>query len=268
MRLIMMHNTNAHWEAGNPPSAALVAEMGKLTEEMMQAGVMLGGEGLRQTSLGVRLNFSGGERKLRHGPYGGPGPLNAGFLVLRLQTVDEAVEWATRLGRIVGDSEIDVRPVCEPWDLGFCPPPAGLDTTRYMLVYKADGQSEAAIAAAVRGPAMARLIGEMRQAGVFLAFEPFQPSAQALRLAFAGEQRSVTDGPFSESKEVIGGYCMVEVAGMDEALRWSTRFAGVVGDVELDIRRLYDPPLHAAHPVEAVAPTRPICQPAPSTRPI
>lgn len=262
MRLIMMHNTNAHWEAGNPPDAALVANMGRLTEEMAGAGVMLSGEGLRATSHGVRLNFSGGGRRLRRGPHTGPGPLNAGFIIAQLKTLDEAVEWATRLGRIVGDSEIDVRPVCEPWDLGFCPRPAGLETTRFMLLYKADGQPEAAIAAAARGPAMAKLIGEMQRAGIFLAFEAMQPSEQALRLVFAGGRHSVTDGPFAEAKEVIGGYCMVEVPTMNEAVRWSTRFAGVVGDVSIDIRRLY-PPLQA-EPVGGRA-ANPICT---STRPI
>lgn len=261
MRVIMMHNTNAHWEAGNPPDAALAANMGNLVEEMTRAGVMLSGEGLRATAHGVRLNFSGGERRLRRGPYAGPAPLNAGFIVAQLKTLDEAVEWATRLGRVVGDSEIDVRPVCEPWDLGFCPRPDGLETTRFMLLYKADGQSEAAIAAAAaRGPAMAGLVGEMQRAGVFLAFEPMQPSERALRLVFAGGEYSVTDGPFSEAKEVIGGYCMVEVATLHEAVTWSTRFAGVVGDVSIDIRQLY-PPLEAA----AAAATSPICA---STRPI
>ena len=68
MRLIMMHNTNAHWEAGNPPSPALIADMGKLTEDMTRAGVMLDSNGLRGTSHGVRLNFSGGQRRLRRGP--------------------------------------------------------------------------------------------------------------------------------------------------------------------------------------------------------
>lgn len=264
MRLIMMHNTNAHWEAGNPPSAELAANMGALTEEMARTGAMLGGEGLRATAHGVRLNFSGGERRLRRGPYAGPGPLTAGFVVVQLKTLDEAVEWATRLGRIVGDSEIDVRPVCEPWDLGFCPRPAGLETTRFMLLYKAAGQSEASIAAAARGPAMMRLLGEMQRAGVFLAFVPMQPSGQALRLAFAGAQRSVTDGPFTEAKEVIGGYCMIEAATMDEAVEWTNRFAAVVGDVEIDIRRLYDQPQQAA-PVGPAASTRPVCAP---TRPM
>jgi hypothetical protein len=264
MRLIMMHNTDAHWEAGNLPSAALVQNMGRLVEDMSRAGVMLDSNGLRATAHGVRLNFSGGQHRLRRGPYGGPAPLNAGYLVVQLKTLDEAVEWATQLGRIVGDSEIDVRPVCEPWDLGFAPRPAGLETTRFMLLYKADGQPEASIAAAARGPAMAGLIGEMRRAGVFLAFEPMQPSEQALRLVFTGGRHSVTDGPFAESKEVIGGYCMIEAPTINDAVGWSIRFAEVVGDVSIDIRQLYAQPLPAVPEIERGTSTRPVCA---STRP-
>lgn len=259
MRLIMMHDTDARWEAGQIPGETMIANMGRLIDQMTRAGVLLGSNGLRATSFGVRLHFSGGEASLRHGPYAGPGPLNAGFAVVQVKTLEQAVEWATRLGRVVGDSEIDVRPVCEPWDLQMCPRPAGLETTRFMLLYKPRAQSEASITAAARSPAMAGLIGAMEQAGVFLAFEPLQPSEQALRLVFAGGRHSVTDGPFTESKEVIGGYCMVEVPTMNEAVGWSTRFAEVVGDVHIDIRRLYPQPLPAAAAAErGVSSTRPL----------
>lgn len=253
MRLIMMHETDADSEADRTPSAEQFADMDRLFEAMAQAGVIFEGNGLRSTAHGVRLNVRGGERSLRQGPYTGPGRLPAGMLLAQLKSLDEAVEWATRLGRIVGDSEIDVRPVLEPWDWGLdiCPRPPGLETTRYMLLYKADGQSEAAIAAAARGPAMGRLLGEMRQTGVLLAFEPLQPSGQALRLVFSGGQPHITDGPFAEAKEVIAGYGMFELASMDEAVSWATRFAGVVGDVSIDIRRLY-----------------PAAEPGGSTRPI
>ena len=239
MRLIMMHETDARWEANQIPSAELFANMGRLQEAVQQSGVGLGGEGLRPTSFGVRLNFRGGERNLRQGPYAGPGRLPAGLLIARLKSIDEAVEWATRLGRIVGDSEIDVRPVCEPWDLGLCPRPQDLEATRFMLLYKADGQPEAALAAAARRPAMGKLIDEMSRAGVLLTAETMQPSEQALRLVFAGGRRSVTDGPFSEAKEVIAGYGMFEVPTMEQGIEWATRFAGVVGDVSIDIRQLY-----------------------------
>ncbi|HZR35990.1 MAG TPA: YciI family protein [Nevskia sp.] len=248
MRLLMMHNTDARTEAGVLPSAELMQNMGLLVEDMTRAGVMLAGVGLRPSSTGVRLNFSAGARRLRPGPYAGPGKLPAGLVLVQVRSIDDAVEWATRLAAVLGDCEIDIRPECQPWDLGLCPRPVGLETTHFMLVYKPDGQDEAAIAAAGRGAAMAGLLGEMARAGVFVAAEALLPSQGSLRLAYRGGRRLVTDGPFAESKELIGGYCMIQVDSIEQALPWSDRFAGVVGDVEADIRQLYEAPLREAAP--------------------
>jgi hypothetical protein len=245
MRLLMMHNTDARTEAGILPSAELMQNMGLLVEDMSRAGVMLSGIGLKPSSTGVRLNFSAGSRRVRQGPYAGPGKLPAGLVLVQVLAIEDAVEWATRLAAVLGDCEIDIRPECEPWDLGLCPKPAGLATTSFMLVYKPQGQDEAAIAAAGRGAAMAALLGAMAQAGVFVAAEAMRPSAGSLRLAYRGGARQVTDGPFAESKELIGGYCMIQVDSIEQALPWSDRFAGVQGDVEADIRQLYDAPLPA-----------------------
>jgi hypothetical protein len=254
MRLLMMHNTDARTEAGVLPGPELMQNMGRLCDDMTRAGVMLSGIGLRPSSTGVRLNFSAGARRLRKGPYAGPGKLPAGLVIVQVRSIDDAVEWAARLAAVLGDCEIDIRPECEPWDLGLCPKPAGLETTHFMLVYKPERQDEATIAAAGRGTAMAGLLGAMAQAGVFVAAEAMQPSAGSLRLAYTGGTRQITDGPFTESKELIGGYCMIRVDSIGQALPWSDRFAGVVGDVEADIRPLYDTPLR-----EAMPPAPPLC---------
>jgi hypothetical protein len=254
MRLLMMHNTDARTEAGVLPSQELMRNMGQLVADMTQAGIMLSGIGLRPSSTGVRLNFSAGTCRLRKGPYAGPGKLPAGLVLVQVRSIDDAIEWATRLAAVLGDCEIDIRPECEPWDLGLCPRPAGLATTSFMLLYKPGGQDEAAIAAAGHGPAMARLLGEMAQAGVFTAAEALRPSVGSLRLAYTGTARQVTDGPFTESKELIGGYCMIRVDSIAQALPWCDRFAGVVGDVVADIRQLYDRPL-----LEAVPQGAPVC---------
>jgi hypothetical protein len=254
MRLLMMHNTDARTEAGVLPSPELMQNMGRLVEDMTRAGVMLSGIGLRPSSTGVRLNFYAGARELRQGPYAGPGRLPAGLVLVQVLSIDEAIGWATRLAAVLGDCEIDIRPECEPWDLGLMPKPAGLATTSFMLVYKPERQDEAAIAAAGRSDAMAALLGAMAQAGVFVAAEAMRPSTGSLRLAYSGSARHVTDGPFAESKELIGGYCMIQVDAIEQALPWSDRFAKVVGDVEADIRQLFDAPLR-----EALPPAAPVC---------
>ncbi len=255
MRLLMMHNTDAGTEAGELPGTDLMQNMGRLVEDMSRAGVMLAGAGLRPSSTGVRLNFRAGARKLRPGPYAGPGKLPAGLVMVKVRSIDDAVDWATRLAAVLGDCEIDIRPECEPWDLGLCPRPEGLLTTTFMLVYKPDSQDEAAIASAGRGTAMTDLLGEMARAGVFVAAEALQPSSGSLRLAYIGGKRHVTDGPFTESKELIGGFTMVRVDTLDQALPWCDRFAQVVGGtVVADIRPLYEAPLH-----QASLPAEPAC---------
>ena len=145
MRYIIMHKTNAAWEAGAIPSPALIERVGALLGELAQAKVLLGGEGLRASSQGVRLTFSGGARTVRKGPFQGENELAAGFSIVRVRSLDEAVEWASRLAAVLGDVEIDVRPVTEAWDIGMVPRPENVATRRYMALRKATPDSEAGV---------------------------------------------------------------------------------------------------------------------------
>jgi hypothetical protein len=243
MRFMLMHKTNAHFECGGLPGPELVAGIGQLTAELVQAGVLRGHEGLRPSSTGVRLKFAGGKHTLQRGPLSGDNELVAGFIILRLKSIDAAIDWAMRLAAVMGDVELDVRQVGEPWDVGICPKPEGLDTTRYMLINKADANTEAGVPP---GPqliaGMKRLLGEMDRAGVLLLAEGLQASSKSLRLLFRGERCTIIDGPFAESKELIAGYCMLDLNTMDEAVYWARRFARVAGDVEVDIRPIHEMP--------------------------
>jgi len=89
---------------------------------------------------------------------------------------------------------------------------------------------------------MGKLIAEMTQAGVLLATEGCQPSSKGARVRIDSGKFTVTDGPFSETKEVIGGFCLLQVQSKDEAIQWGKRFLAVVGNGESEIRLLYDMP--------------------------
>ena len=115
MRFILMHKTNPHWEAGAIPSPKLIARVGALIDELVEAKVLQGAEGLRASSQGVRLHFAGGQRTVTRGPFKGDHELAAGFSVLRAETLDQAIEWATRQASMLGDGEVDIRPVTEAW---------------------------------------------------------------------------------------------------------------------------------------------------------
>ena len=241
MKVMSMHKTNAHFEAGGLPSPELMQGMGPLMEEMAKKGVFVSGEGLRPSSTGVRVQFANGKRTVTPGPFTASNELIAGYCLVNVENLDEAIEWSSRFASIVGDAEIDIRPLTEFWDLGFGTKPEGLTKTRYMLAHKANAQSEAGV---IPPPevfaAIDKLTAEMIDAGVFLGAGGLQPSAKSVRLHFSGGKRSVIDGPFSESKELIGGYSILDVPSIEDAIEWATPFANLMGDIEIDIRPLFE----------------------------
>ena len=88
--------------------------------------------------------------------------------------------------------------------------------------------------------AMGKLIEEMSKAGVLLATEGCQPSSKGARVRISGEKFTVTDGPFTETKEVVGGFALLQVKSKEEAIDWTKRFLKVAGDGESEIRELYE----------------------------
>ena len=91
---------------------------------------------------------------------------------------------------------------------------------------------------------MGQLIDEMTKAGVLLGTEGCLPSSFGARVRRAGGKTTVTDGPFSETKEVIGGFALFQVSSKAEAIEWTKRFLDVAGDGESEIRQVaeYAPP--------------------------
>jgi hypothetical protein len=237
MRLVIMHKTNAHWESGAVPTPDLVKRVGAMIGDLAKAGVLRAGEGLRPSSQGVRLTFSGGARTVVKGPLKGQNELPAGFSIVRVGSLDEAIEWAARQARAIGDVEMDIRPVTEPWDIGMGRKPANVTTTRYMVLRKATPATEAGVPLSpTRQAAMARLVDETRD--VHLVTETMRPSARGRRYKNAVSGVSVVDGPFAESKEMVGGYVIVEVPSLDEASRWAERYIETVGAGEVDVREM------------------------------
>jgi hypothetical protein len=242
MRFMLMNKTNVSNEAGIRPSQELIAGVGAAIGEMARAGVFRDAAGLRASSLGVRLERKDGTTKATPGPFVGRNELPAALCVLRARSREEAVEWASRLAALLGDAELEIRPVTEAWDLGLAEKPADDPTIRYMVVYKADARSETGEipSAEVRG-AVARLIEEMKRAGVLITAEGLKPGAESKRIRTAGGRPVIMDGPFTESKELIAGYVTLELASMEEALVWAQRYAAVLEGAELDVRPLFEP---------------------------
>ena len=239
MRFIIMHRTNAHWESGAIPSPALIARVGTLLGELAKAGVLLGAEGLRASSEGVRLRFSAGRRTVINGPFEGDNELAAGFSILRTRSLEDAIEWATRQADVLGDGEIDIRPVTEPWDIGMGAKPEDASTRRYMVLRKATPSTEAGEAPSpTQRTALARLIDETSRSGAHLVTETLRPSRRGRRYKNARDGVSVYDGPFLETKELIAGYIVVSAASLEDAGRRAKQYIQAVEADEADLREL------------------------------
>ena len=118
MRVMVLVKATKDSEAGIMPTKTLLAEMGKLNEELVKAGVMLAGDGLRPTSQGKRVQFSGRNRTVIDGPFAETKELVAGFWLWQVRSIEEAVQWVKRCPNpMPGDSEIEIRPLYEMEDL-------------------------------------------------------------------------------------------------------------------------------------------------------
>ncbi len=119
MRFMILIKANADTEAGVMPSEQLLADMGAFNEELVNAGVMQGGEGLQPTSKGARVLFDGEQRSVKTGPFDNTGHLVCGFWIWQLDSLDEAIAWAKRIPNPTGQkAEIEIRQVFESCDFG------------------------------------------------------------------------------------------------------------------------------------------------------
>jgi hypothetical protein len=119
MRVMVMIKANEDSEAGVMPSEQLLTEMGAFNEELVKAGVMLDGDGLKPSSEGARVRFSGSQRTVIDGPFVETKELIAGYWIWQVESLDEAIEWVKRCPNPMGgESEIEIRPFFEAEDFG------------------------------------------------------------------------------------------------------------------------------------------------------
>jgi hypothetical protein len=114
MRVMVLVKATKHSEAGEMPSPQLVADMGKFNQELIAAGVMLDGGGLRPSAKGARVKFSAADRAVSHGPFAATSELVSGFWIWKVKSLDEAIEWLKRCPNPMPEpSEIEIRPMYE-----------------------------------------------------------------------------------------------------------------------------------------------------------
>lgn len=236
MRHIVMHKVDAKMEANIPPGERIMKEMGGFIQEQLKSGVFLDGAGLHRSAVRARVRASGKDVQVTKGPYAGGNELIAGMAMTVAKGLDGAVAQAKGLLQAMGGGEIEVGPVVEPWDLGFMAKPDGA-AERFLLLQKGDAAFEAG---APRPAAEAKFLAQLKADGALQSAARLAPSKRGLRLRGGTGKRTWTDGPFTESKELIAGYSIISLPTREAVVAWAERYAGILDGNEVDVREVLD----------------------------
>lgn len=269
MRFMMLIKSDEQSEAGVMPDEKLVSEMVKYNEDLVKAGALLAAEGLHPTSKGARIKFSGGKPTVTTRPFARAGEAIAGYWIIQVKSKQEAIDWARRIPFEAGETpansdgvgEVEVRQIFELEDFPVSAEESGWrekeaefregsaqspavdpKLKRFVIFRKADKDTEANVAASEELlAAMGAYNEEGINAGVFLAGEGLQPSSKGARVRYSRGKRTVIDGPFADSKELIAGFTMLQAPSKEEALAWSKRWPALDGggEVELELRQVF-----------------------------
>ena len=269
MRFMMLVKDDTGSESGVMPTRQELADMEKFNDEMTKAGVMLSGEGLHSSAKGARLRCEKATGKVTviDGPFTEAKELVGGFWVIQTKSKAEAVEWAKKIPFEGG--EVEIRPLYELEDFPGDPNQGkpenwrekeqemratqpvqtsrGKKKMRFLGIVKGAADSEAGVVP--DNAAMEKMVAFIQQAvkaGVLLGGEGLKPTKDGVKVRYDGKKRTVLDGPFTESKEIVAGYSILAVDSKEEALEWSKRFVQIdasirpVPVIECELRQIHE----------------------------
>lgn len=273
MRFMMIVKATKDSEAGVLPDEKILSEMGRYNEQLIKAGALLAGDGLQASSKGARVRYANGKLTVTDGPFAETKELVAGYWLIQAKSREEALDWATRIP--FQEGEVEVRQLFELADFPVdpaekpngwrekeeqfraAPPVRQPGTIRFMGLLKADKDTEAGVLPEEKFlTAMGAFFEEGTKSGVILSGEGLQPSSQGFRVRYSGSKRTVFDGPFAETKELVAGYAIIQVKSRDAAIEWTKRFVevdapGRYGAVsECEIRQIFEPEDFPVDPAE------------------
>jgi hypothetical protein len=246
MQFMIFRKADKDTEAGVLPGAELLQAMGEYNQQLVDAGIMRGGEGLQPSAKGVRLQLSSGRVTIVDGPFAETKELIAGFSIIDVASKQEAIDWLSRWPRQDGGGNVELE-LRESGCPGGC---AEVETAtvadpqgkRFVVLLRSspDLESEVPVPRAKLDALDAHNAAEAK-AGVLLSADGLRSSARGARVKIAAGTLAVVDGPFTEIKEMIAGYWMIRVASLQEAIEWAKRNPYPSGpDVEVEIRQVYE----------------------------
>lgn len=256
-------------EAGEMPGPELLRAMFEFNQELVAAGVMIDGNGLQPSAAGYKILTVEGETRIVDGPFTETKELISGYWVLQANSMQEAVAWAKRApmdadGR---DAALEIRQIFELEDFPENPDEAGwreaeeklreewnagspgeaqgsLQPTPGKLVYMGMVHSTTASEAGVLPDeaeltTMGALMEESAAAGILLGGEGLRPSSEGVQIKFHNGERTIIDGPFTETKELVGGYAIMQFDSEEQAREWTLRFAKTSGQECVQVRKVF-----------------------------
>ncbi|GGC67360.1 YciI family protein [Undibacterium terreum] len=247
MRFMVIRKTDQDTEAGVLPAAGMLEAMEGFEEQLQVAGIHCAGMALHPSEQAVRVNFHDGSISIYEGPFSEENELVAGFSMMEAASKQELIEALERWPAQPHDMTLEVRG-------GGCP--GGLEGIglkksvvnvgqnqvhkRFLVLLKANPLAETgAIPSDQVLAAMAKRNEEGIRAGRLLAAEGLQVTASGSRLKFAGGKPFVLDGPFSETKELIAGYWLLQEESIADAIDWVKTYPyPFIEDAQVEIRQV------------------------------
>ena len=143
MRVMVLMKPGPAAEAGEMPSEELFTAMGRYNEELVAAGVLVGGDGLHPSSQGARVRYSRGKQTVIDGPFAEAKELVAGYWIWQVESLEEAVEWAKRCphGPVEGEAELEIRRIFEVEDFAPIATPEILENHERLRAQAAEQQA-------------------------------------------------------------------------------------------------------------------------------
>lgn len=232
MRYLLIVKATPDYEAGQLPSREILAEMVRWNEDVVKTGAMLVSERLLPSSKGTRVTYADRKITVTDGPFAETKELVAGACMIHAKSLGEAVDWAKRIP--FRDGEVEIRPLLEVFSPSgesgqpVPPPQRSPGMIGYLAFIKSDSQVESGKFPEEKFIAeMSTFLQDSAKAGVFLTGEGLEPSSKSARVRYAGRERSVIDGPFAETKELVAGYCSLQFKSKAAAIEWAKQFVQV-----------------------------------------
>jgi hypothetical protein len=270
MRVMMLLKSDAQSEAGVPPHEQMLTDMGNYCEELIKAGVMLGGEGLHPSSKGAKVRIANGKTTVLDGPFAEAKEVIAGYMMLKVKDLAEAIEWTKKLpgADYTPEGEAELRPLFETEDfpVDASEEPGGwrdqeiearkqLETKvpgpekgqRWISFLKADTNTEAETMPSNQLlEEMGALMGEMQAQGLLISGEGLRASKHGAKVQIKNKKITVVDGPFTEAKELVAGWSMFRAKSKAEAVEWARRTLEIhvrgtgIESGEIELRPVYE----------------------------